>query len=334
MDALKVYAQSPVLVTGCTGFKGAWLCAWLRELGANVTGYSLPPPTTPSLFEDAGLGSEMEWVNGDVRDTAHFRKTLERVRPRFVFHLAAASLVRASYDNPVETFDINVMGTVSVMEALRDWKAPLAAVLISTDKVYENLERDVSFQESDALGGKDPYSASKAAMEIAIGSFRSSFFQRQDSWVRLASARAGNVIGGGDWAKDRLVPDAIRALAQGNPLEVRNPSSIRPWQHVLEPLAGYLLLGAKIAAKDGAPFAAAFNFGPRAEDERTVAELADAIVQYWGKGQWVAKPEANAPVEAKSLKLSSAKARRELGWTPVWTFDDAVSRTVRFYGGR
>ena len=240
-----LYAGKRVLVTGHTGFKGSWLCEWLLGLGAKVTGYSLSPPTQPALFEQLGLAGRLRHIIGDIRDLPGLSRALRKARPDFVFHLAAQPLVRDSYANPVETFAVNLMGTVHVLEALRSVRHPCAAVFITTDKCYENREWAYGYREDDPLGGSDPYSASKGAAELAISSYRRSFFGSHP--VRIASARAGNVIGGGDWAVDRIVPDCMRALEKGKPIPVRNPKATRPWQHVLEPLSGYLWLGACLA---------------------------------------------------------------------------------------
>ena len=331
------FVGKTVFVTGHTGFKGAWLALWLERLGARVVGYSLPPPTTPSLFELCGLAELIEHIEGDIRDTEGVQQAICRTTPAFVFHLAACPLVLESYANPLDTFDTNVMGTLSVVEAVRRAARRCAIVVVSTDKCYENQEWPYGYREIDRLGGRDPYSASKAAMEIAIAAYRHAYFAPDriaEHGVRLATARAGNVIGGGDWAPDRLVPDAVRALSNGEPLNVRNPRSVRPWQHVLEPLSGYLWLAAKLAS-GGAPFASAWNFGPLPADTHTVAELAEAIIKAWGSGEWrkAQSPDGahQAPHEAGVLGLAIDKARLYLGWEPVWDFHTAVARTVALY---
>jgi CDP-glucose 4,6-dehydratase len=322
-----------VLVTGHTGFKGAWLCEWLLGLGAEVTGLSLPPPTEPSLFEQLGLARRLRHIVGDIQEAAVPRKAVMESKPDFVFHLAAQALVRESYRRPRETFAVNAMGTLHVLEALRDHAKPCAAVFITTDKCYENREWPHGYRESDALGGRDPYSASKAAAEIIIGSYRDSFFQNHP--VKIASSRAGNVIGGGDWAAERIVPDCIMALQKGRPIAVRNRRATRPWQHVLEPLSGYLWLGASLAMPklrrcDGPLLASAFNFGPNRDANRTVEELVEEVLRHW-PGCWRDKSEAGAPHEAGLLQLSTDKAAALLGWLPVWTFGEAVAKAVGWY---
>ncbi|HZL99549.1 MAG TPA: CDP-glucose 4,6-dehydratase, partial [Planctomycetota bacterium] len=328
-----VFAGERVLVTGDTGFKGAWLAWWLHGLGAKVSGLALPPPTDPSLFELAALGSVIEHHEVDVRDAEALSAAFERVRPRLVLHLAAQSLVRASYDDPLGTLDTNVMGTAHLLEAVRASCRPCAVLVVTSDKCYANRERRQGYREEDPLGGKDPYSASKGAAEIVVASWRSSFFppDRLDAHgVALASARAGNVIGPGDWARDRLVPDAIGALGRGEPVRVRNPQSTRPWQHVLEPLAGYLWLGRRLLAGD-AGACEAWNFGPHERDTRPVRELVEALVAAWGGGRWEAAPEPGAPPEAGLLQLAIDKAAARLGWAPVWTLDESVRRTATGY---
>jgi CDP-glucose 4,6-dehydratase len=268
----EIYSGKRVFVTGHTGFKGSWLCEWLLSLGAEVHGYALRPPTKPSLFVQLRLAKRLaSHVIGDVRDPSALSAALKASRPDFIFHLAAQPIVRYSYDHPVETFDTNVMGTVNLLEACRKLKKPCSVVCITTDKVYENDDSGKAFVENDSLGGSDPYSASKGACEIAIQSYRCSFFSSPDSLVRVASARAGNVIGGGDWAQDRIIPDAMRAFFGDRHMVIRNRHSTRPWQHVLEPLSGYLALGAALSAD--ATMATAFNFGPDPKSVKTVGEL-------------------------------------------------------------
>jgi CDP-glucose 4,6-dehydratase len=326
------YFSKTVALTGDTGFKSSWLAMWLLRLGANVKGYALKPPTKTSLFESCGLEQRIEHCHGDIRDTEKVEDWLRKSRPDFLFHLAAAPLVLASYADPACTFDVNVMGTISVLEAVRRVKAPLNIVAISTDKCYYNREEDYAYREDDPLGGHDPYSASKAAMEIAVASYRESFFSNPTTGVRLASARAGNVIGGGDWALDRIVPDAVRAFSQGKPLQVRHPEAVRPWQHVLEPLSGYLCLGAKLAQPDGASFATGWNFGPLPTQTHTVGEVADAAASAWGAGaKWQHTPTAQRLHEAGLLKLSIDRARARLDWEPVWPFATTMARTIGCY---
>ncbi len=329
-----VYRGKRVLVTGHTGFKGAWLCEWLLLLGADVTGFALAPPTEPSLYDQLGLSSRLRDVRGDIRDLAAILHLVAEIKPDFVFHLAAQSLVRQSYVEPVETYATNVMGTANLLEAVRLAKNSCVVVAITTDKCYENREWVHSYREEDPLGGYDPYSSSKAAAEIVIAAYRRSFFSASESTVRLASARAGNVIGGGDWAADRIVPDCIRALQQGDRIPVRNKTATRPWQHVLEPLSGYLWLGACLASPQASPtgfqLASAVNFGPSLASNRTVAELVQEVFKHW-PGQWQDQSDPNAVHEAKLLNLATDKAYHFLGWRSVWNFEQTISETVRWY---
>lgn len=320
------YAGKRVFVTGHTGFKGAWLCEWLLALGAEVTGYSLPGSASEALSDQLGLRGRLQDLEGDILDAATLRAAVALAQPDFVFHLAAQPLVRASYADPVRTFDVNVLGTVQVLDALRALVKPCAAVCITTDKCYENREWLYGYREEDPLGGHDPYSASKAAAEIVIASYRKSFFTGLP--VRIASARAGNVIGGGDWAADRIVPDSIRALSAGQPVTVRNRQATRPWQHVLEPLSGYLWLGACLARSES--FAGAFNFGPSHDADRTVEELVVELLHHW-PGRWEDRSNPNAPHEAGRLQLATDKAHALLGWSPAWRFPEAVRATVSWY---
>ena len=324
------YRGRRVLVTGNTGFKGSWLSIWLHQLGANVVGYSLDPPTTPSLFEQANVRHLLTQVQGDVRDGEHLARVWRGFQPEIVFHLAAQSLVRASYRIPIDTVSTNVLGTVNVMEAARVCPDPVALVLITSDKCYENREWERGYTEDDTLGGRDVYSGSKAAAELLISSYRRSFFMDCDR-VPLASARAGNVIGGGDWAEDRIVPDTIRALVAGEPIGVRNPGAVRPWQHVLEPLSGYLQLGVALLARKNPVCCTAFNFGPAVHNTRSVGELVSLAVECWGSGQWRDVSGPGAPHEATLLRLDITRAERELGWRPRWNFDDAVHNTIGWY---
>jgi CDP-glucose 4,6-dehydratase len=321
-----VFRNRTVWLSGHTGFKGAWLAEWLLELGATVHGFALPPDTQPALFEQLDLQHRLQHQFGDIRDADEVCRSIERTQPDFVFHLAAQALVRPSYEQPVETYATNVMGTVHVLDALRALRKPCAAVFITTDKCYENREWLHGYREDDPLGGWDPYSSSKAAAEIAIAAYRRSFFQNHP--VKIASARAGNVIGGGDWAKDRIVPDCIRALQQNQPIPVRNPVATRPWQHVLEPLSGYLWLAASLPANPR--LATAFNFGPTHEANRTVSELVQEILKHW-PGRWEDKSDPTAVHEAGLLQLSIDKANALLDWSPVWNFPTAIEQTVRWY---
>lgn len=318
-----------VLVTGHTGFKGSWLTLWLRELGADVVGIALNPPTSPALYDVARCGEGVTDYRQDIRDAGAVARIFEETAPQVVLHLAAQPLVRASYTQSRETFDINVMGTVNVMEAVRDTDSVLAFVHVGTDKVYENVEQVRGYRESDPLGGHDPYSASKAAAEIAFQSYQRSFFNVKGRPC-AASGRAGNVIGGGDWAKDRIVPDAIRALEEGHPIPVRNPKSTRPWQHVLEALSGYLTLAAELLSGNEKALGS-WNFGPPDDNVKQVGELVQELVGVWGSGSWQHTPEPGAVHEAKLLTLSCEKAERELGWAPRWDFRETVRRVGSWY---
>ena len=333
---LTALSGKSVLVTGHTGFKGSWLTLWLHWLGAEVTGYALDPLGEPNHFEAAGIADLLvEDVRGDIRDGALMADVVRRSEADVIFHLAAQPIVRASLVEPRHTFDVNVVGTASVLDAVRAAARPCAVVVISSDKCYRNDGQVWGFRENDPLGGHDPYSASKAGTELVVDSYRSSYFpvdRLSEHGVRLASARAGNVIGGGDWADDRIVPDAMRALASGADLVVRNPGSTRPWQHVLEPLSGYLALAERLLA-DEAPgrWAESWNFGPQPVDEATVADLATAIVATWGSGQWISPPGSNSDIEATTLRIAIDKAISVLGWQPRWHLQETVERTVRWY---
>ncbi len=319
-----------VLVTGHTGFKGAWLSLWLLERGARVTGIALPPQTEPSLFTQLGLAERLEHHELDIRDGAALRRLVAETAPDIVFHLAAQALVLRSYREPEETWATNVMGTLNVLEALRALEGPVAAVMVTTDKVYENEEWEFAYRESDPLGGHDPYSASKAAMEILVSSWRRSFFAPEGRRIRVATARAGNVIGGGDWAENRILPDIARALAAGDPVRVRNPQAVRPWQHVLEPLSGYMLLAERLYLSDDPACQDAFNFGPAAGDERTVREVVEEALKHW-PGRWEDASTPGAPHEAGRLALTADRARLRLGWRPRWTFATAIAETIGWY---
>jgi len=318
-----------VWLSGHTGFKGSWLSQWLLELGAIVHGYALAPETTPALFNQLVLANRLEHEVADIRDTDAVCKSIHAFQPDFVFHLAAQPLVRRSYVIPVETYETNVNGTIHVLEALRGITHPCAAVIVTTDKCYENHESGRAYEERDPLGGHDPYSSSKAMAEIATAAYRKSYFQNHS--VRLATARAGNVIGGGDWAEDRIVPDAMRALDLGQAISVRNPVAVRPWQHVLEPLSGYLTLAALLAAKpESSEYTTAFNFGPGPDSNRTVADLVQEILKH-RTGSWIDASSPGAVHEATLLNLSIEKAHRILGWTPKWNFEETLAKTVSWY---
>lgn len=324
------WAGRKVFVTGHTGFKGAWLLIMLRELGAEVTGYSLPPPTDPSLFDLLGLEQDCRHVVGDVRDMAALQIALEEAQPEIVLHLAAQPLVRYSYDQPVETYAVNVMGTVHLLDACRRVAAIRSIVCITTDKCYENVGWVWGYRENDRLGGADPYSNSKAACELAVDAYRRSFFSGPGGETAgVATARAGNVIGGGDFALDRLVPDAMRAFSAGEPAPIRNPFAVRPWQHVLEPLYGYLLLAEKLHGDRR--FATGWNFGPQVDESASVGEVADALAAMWGDGASWEQDGADHPHEAATLKLDSSKARLELGWSPRFSLEEALAHTQIWY---
>ena len=315
-----------VFLTGHTGFKGAWLTLWLQQLGARVTGYALAPPTEPNLFTLAGVDRGITDVRGDVRDLPALEEALRRAWPEVVFHLAAQSLVRRSYEAPVETYSANVMGTVHVLDALRRVPSVRAVVIVTSDKCYENLETDRAYREEDALGGYDPYSSSKGCAEIVTAAYRRSFFDTGD--VAIGSARAGNVIGGGDWARDRLLPDLLCAFAEGRSALIRSPRSMRPWQHVLEPLRGYLRLAERL---HGGAARGSWNFGPFDNDVKPVSWVADAAVREWARSSSWQTDASDQPHEARTLKLDITKSRRELGWQPVMTVGDAVAWTVRWH---
>jgi CDP-glucose 4,6-dehydratase len=328
------YAGRRVLVTGHTGFKGSWLSLWLKELGAEVFGYALDPVTTPNLFGQANLAGAVDDMRGDVRDADKLAARVEQVKPDLVFHLAAQPIVRASYDDPVFTMSTNVMGTVHLLDGVRRLagKHPCAVVIVTTDKCYEETG-GYACRETDRLGGSDPYSASKACAEIVTSSYVRSFFgESSNGRVRVGSARAGNVIGGGDYAADRLIPDLVRSIQRKDPLVLRHPESIRPWQHVLEPLSGYLWLGALLAGKDGHRFAEGWNFGPSTDGFRTVMEIAQRATEQLGGHPIEVGNVDPSRHEMPSLTLSTDKARRRLRWAPVWEVDRAVDETMAWYG--
>ncbi len=315
-----------VLVTGHTGFKGGWLSLWLRELGAEVTGFALPAPTDPSLFEQVRLRELVNHVEGDVKDPDALQKAIDETQPEIIFHLAAQSLVRYSYANPVETFATNVMGTVHVLEAARLTQSVRAVICVTTDKCYENREWVWPYRETDPMGGHDPYSSSKGAAELAIAGYRRSYPQGP----KIASVRAGNVIGGGDWAPDRLVPDIVRALLAGEPPLIRNPSSIRPWQHVLDALSGYLVVAQRLLeGRD--ELATAWNFGPAPGDARPVAWVVETMLRAWGSNSGWVHPDAEQLHEAVLLQLDSSKARANLGWHPAFDLEEALDKVVEWH---
>ena len=326
-----VWRGRSVLLTGHTGFKGSWLALWLNQLGARVHGYALDPPTEPNLFAVAGVGRLLASdTRADLADQRRLQASFEQSQPEVVFHLAAQSLVREGYRDPLGTFATNVLGTAAVLECARTCSSVRALVVITTDKVYENRESLHAYREGDRLGGVDPYSASKAAAEIVSASYRSSFFSRE--WPQLATARAGNVIGGGDWAVDRLVPDCLRAFAAGNSVRLRYPNALRPWQHVLEPLAGYLQLASQLLGHGSTRYARAWNFGPGPDADATVAQVAGIVARLWGSGARIeADSDGEHPHEAGLLRLDSEAARTALGWAPRWSLKEALGHTVRWH---
>lgn len=328
LPAASVWQGKRVFLTGHTGFKGAWLALWLQSLGARVSGYALQPPSEPNLFTIAGVADGMDHFIGDIRDLDTLRQHMQAAQPDVVLHLAAQSLVRKSYREPVDTYATNVMGTVHVLEALRGLPHAAAAVMVTSDKCYENREWIWGYREHDAMGGHDPYSNSKGCAELVTSAMRRSFFG--NGGCAVASARAGNVIGGGDWAEDRLVPDAMRAFARGDALTVRSPDAIRPWQHVFEPLRGYLLLAEALLVAPAA-FADGWNFGPEDADCRTVRDVVDLAQAYWPGARVVYDPPRDAPHEAHFLKLDCTRARAELDWQPRWRLDEGIARTVEWY---
>lgn len=322
------WAGKRVFITGHTGFKGGWLSLWLQQFGAKLYGFSLPPPTSPSLFETAGIGHLFEKHSlGDVRDSVALADAMQSAQPDIVLHLAAQPLVRYSYDAPVETFAVNVMGTVNVLEAARKTGSVLALVNVTTDKCYDNKEWYWGYRECEALGGYDPYSASKACSELVTAAYRNSFGQDGGPWI--GSGRAGNVIGGGDWAPDRLLPDVFRAIDANITVNVRNPDATRPWQHVLEPVAGYIALAEHLATH-GRPFAAAWNFGPADTDARPVQWILEKIARLKPGFVWNIE-QGDAVHEANYLKLDSSRARALLGWSPRWSLDTALEKTSAWH---
>ena len=322
-----------VLVTGHTGFKGGWLSLWLQRLGADVAGYSLAPPTSPSLFEEARVGERMASSIGDVRDLSALCAALAECRPEIVFHLAAQSLVRYSYAEPIETYSTNVMGTAHLLEAVRRTGGVRVVVNITSDKCYENREWAWGYRESDPMGGYDPYSSSKGCAELVTAAYRSSYFnplEYEKHGVALASVRAGNVIGGGDWARDRLIPDVMAAFLGQRPVQIRNPRAIRPWQHVLEPLHGYMRLAERLWSH-GPEYAEAWNFGPDDSDAKSVEWIVSHLAQSWGDGaRWQLDQSAH-PHEARYLKLDCSKAKERLAWRPAWSLERALDHVVNWY---
>ncbi len=327
MDLAQTYSGKRVLVTGDTGFKGSWLAIWLLHQGAEVIGLALPPASPRDNFVTCELAGRITHVDADVREYGQVAEVFERYRPEMVFHLAAQSLVRESYRSPRETFATNVMGTVNVLDAARHTESVRVVVVVTSDKCYENQDWTRGYRETDVIGGKDPYSASKGAAELITASMRRSFF---DGRAAVGTARAGNVIGGGDWAVDRIVPDCIRALVAGEPITVRNPSSVRPWQHVLDALHGYLHLGARLWV-DGTAFASGWNFGPAEHAAVPVQQLVEDLIARWGSGTYQIQPDGRQLEEARFLYLDITKARDQLGWRPVLEHEHSVALTIEGY---
>ena len=328
------YSGKRVLITGHTGFKGSWLAIWLHELGAEVIGVALDPQTEKDNFVLSGIGKKIKAdLRADICDGETMKRIFNEYQPEIVFHLAAQPLVRLSYDEPVDTWQTNVMGTINVMEAFRQCPSAKVAVMITTDKCYENREQNHAYTEDEPMGGYDPYSSSKGACEIAISSWRRSFMNPADfakHGKAIASVRAGNVIGGGDWANDRIIPDCIRAIEAGKPIEIRNRKAVRPWQHVLEPLRGYLLLAQKMW-ENPTEYCEGWNFGPKMDAVVSVWDVATMLTKAYGKGELLDQTDPNAPHEAKLLKLDITKAQTRLGWTPRLTTAEAIALTADWY---
>lgn len=327
--SLDVFRHRRVLVTGDTGFKGSWLCLWLHQLGAHVLGYALPPEREEDHYNLLGMGNLIKHINGDIRDFVSVKKAFDQFQPEILFHLAAQPIVRYSYKEPKLTFDTNVAGTINILEAARQCEPLKAFVCVTSDKCYRNNEWIWGYRENDELGGHDPYSASKAAAELVFSSYQDSFFQARPGFG-AATVRAGNVIGGGDWAADRIVPDSIRALKAGEPIHLRNPDSTRPWQHVLDPLSGYLLTAASLL-NEPKQFSGAWNFGPNSQSIRTVGDLAGMVVAEWGGGQVEIARQGNALHEACLLHLNCDKAHQLMRWQPKWNVERAIAETVVWY---
>lgn len=325
------WQEKTVFITGHTGFKGAWLSIWLSLLGAKVTGYALQPPTEPSLYELCNVGQKIISIYGDVRDREFLEKSVLANKPEIIIHMAAQPLVRESYKFPVDTYDVNVMGTINLLEAVRQCKSVRAVVNVTTDKCYDNREWLWGYRENESLGGFDPYSSSKACSELVTAAYRSSYFPSRDyenHRVAIATARAGNVIGGGDWAIDRLIPDCVRAILKGENIMIRNPQAIRPWQHVLDPLKGYLLLAQKLYESES-DFAEAWNFGPDDNDAKSVEWVVNKMCELWGTGSYVLDDRLQVH-EAHYLKLDCSKARLRLGWEPRWNITMALEKTYEW----
>lgn len=323
------FKNKRILITGDTGFKGSWLAYWLHLLGAEVLGYALPPQTPEDHYNLLDLGQLIKHIDGNILDSKTVLKTFKEFQPEIVFHLAAQALVRLSYDEPKLTFDTNVSGSVNILEAVRKTDSVKALIYVTSDKCYKNKEWIWGYRENDELGGYDPYSASKAAAEIVISSYIDSFFNKNLN-IGIASVRAGNVVGGGDWAMDRIIPDCIRSILNNKTIEIRNPSAIRPWQHVLEPLSGYLLLAENLVTEPR-KFTGSWNFGPSIDSIKTVKELSQTVVQLFGRGKICVTPNDSSKHEAGLLILNCDKANQELNWTPKWNFMETMSQTIEWY---
>lgn len=333
MNIYSFFKNKTILVTGHTGFKGSWLCIWLLELGANVIGYGLDPYTPRDNFEVSKLKDKIVDIRGDIRDFNKLQAVFENYKPQIVFHLAAQSLVRLSYEIPKETYEINVIGTLNVLECIRKNNSVKVGIMVTSDKCYENREQIWGYREIDPLGGYDPYSSSKGAAELLIASYRNSFFNPDKFNVHgksIASVRTGNVIGGGDWSKDRIIPDCIKALEQGKPIKVRNPMSTRPWQHVLDPINGYLSLAAHMLV-DGKKYAGAWNFGPDSKSVIAVKDMVERIIKHWGHGKWIPSSDFEPFYEAKLLSLDCTKAKTLLKWNPMLDIETGLKLTVEWY---
>lgn len=328
-ETFKAYKGKKVFVTGHTGFKGTWFTFLLKEIGAEVMGFALEPEITPNHFDLLGMKDKIKHVVGDIRDGEALKKAMKSFQPEFVFHLAAQALVKKSYNDPVSTFDINVMGSVNLLEAVRECDSVRSLVYITSDKCYENVEWVWGYRENDRLGGHDPYSASKAAAEIVFSAYSRSYLAARTN-LGAATTRAGNVIGGGDWALDRIIPDCIKAIEKDKAIELRNPTATRPWQHVLEPLSGYLVLGAKLRSEP-TKFAGGWNFGPPSSEVRTVHEVANKIIAHLGRGKVEITGSQNQVHEAQLLQLSCDKAHQYLNWHPRWNVDKTLEATALWY---
>jgi CDP-glucose 4,6-dehydratase len=333
--SLDSLSGTSVFVTGHTGFKGSWLCLWLARLGARVTGYALDPPTDPNNFTVSQVAETLAAHHvGDIRDAARLQSALAAAQPDVVLHLAAQSVVRRSYEIPRETFEVNVIGTASVLDAVRALDRPCAVVCVTSDKCYENREQVWGYRECDAMGEHDPYGGSKGAAELVVRAYRSSFFQPdrlERHGVKLASARAGNVVGGGDWTRDALIVDIVQAIAQGHPVRIRNPHALRPWQHVLQALNGYLTLAARLVESDDPKYQSGWNIGPAPGNEIPVREIVELFLQEWGEGSWIDGSGGQEPHEANILRLAIDKALWQLDWRPGWDVRETLRRTVAWY---